>query len=256
VLNAADYGVPQVRKRVFLVGTRLGHAFAFPKPTHRGRGDRAAGLRPHLTLADAIGDLPAIASGESSTEYATGPHNEYQARMRARATRLLDHKAPLHEGKLLALMASLPDGGSARKLADPPEWFRNTRSFPDTFCRLWWNRPCTTITSKFDTPSSSRCIHPKAVRALTIREAARIQSFPDDYVLVGSRVSKNTQVGNAVPPLLAAALASSIAAHFGLAALGSGIEVQRGSLIRGRKDGRRPLVVPVPQSKQHESKQP
>ena len=220
LLNAADYGVPQVRKRVFVVGTKPGCLFRFPQPTHSGRGDGTAGLPPHLTVADAIGDLPAIASGESSDEYATGPQNEYQAKMRARSTRLMDHKSPCHESKLLALIASLPDGGSARELADVPDWInKDTRSFRDTYCRLWWGRPCTTITSHFGMPSSSRCIHPKAARALTTREAARIQSFPDDYVFVGPRASRNLQIGNAVPPLLAAALASAVAEHFDLAAL-------------------------------------
>jgi DNA (cytosine-5)-methyltransferase 1 len=230
LLNAADYGVPQVRKRIFVVGTRLGRAFKFPLPTHGDCG--ASGLPQHLTVGDAIGDLPLVESGETSDRYATPPQNEYQARMRKRSTRLRDHEAPRHANRLVALMASLRDGGMARKLTDAPEWFKRTRSFPDTYSRLWWCKPCTTITTHFGTPSSSRCIHPRAARALTTREAARIQSFPDDFVFVGPRTSRNTQVGNAVPPLLAAALASAIAEHFGLAALrGKNLNSQRTATI-------------------------
>jgi DNA (cytosine-5)-methyltransferase 1 len=225
VLNAADYGVPQLRKRVILVGTRLGRPFGFPRPTHCGRHVVAEGLKPHLTLGEAIGDLPAVESGESSEAYATPPQNGYQAALRGRSTRLLDHEAPRHNDRLLDLIVRIPDGGSARELADAPAWFRNMQSFPDTYCRLWWGRPCTTVTTHFDTPSSSRCIHPKDARALTTREAARLQTFPDDYVFVGSRPSRNTQVGNAVPPSLAGVLASAIAEHFGL---GLGAHDRRG----------------------------
>jgi DNA (cytosine-5)-methyltransferase 1 len=216
VLNAADYGVPQVRERVLLVGTTLGHAFRFPRPTHCERGDGTTGLLPYFTLGDAIGDLPAIESGERAHDYASDPQNEYQAAMREGARRLMDHRAPRHGAKLVAVLASLPEGGSAREMTDAPEWVGEVRSYHNTYCRLWWGRPCTTITSNFGTPSSSRCVHPLAARGLTLREAARIQSFPDDYVFVGSRGSKCLQVANAVPPLLAAALASAVAEHFGL----------------------------------------
>jgi len=238
VLNLADYGVPQVRKRVFLVGTRLRQSFVFPRPTHCGRADLAAGLPPHLTLGEAIGDLPPVESGESSEAYATPPQNEFQAEMRRRSTRLRDHEAPRHNDRLLDLIVRIPDGGSARELADAPSWFRNMQSFPDTYCRLWWGRPCTTVTTHFDTPSSSRCIHPKDARALTTREAARLQTFPDDYVFVGSRPSRNTQVGNAVPPLLGAALASAIAAHFGLAAVPCDAIRPGGRMTTGGEVGR------------------
>jgi len=214
VLNAANYGVPQVRKRVFVVGTRLGRPFVFPPPTRCSRAENAAGLPLHLTLEDAIGDLPLIRSGERSERYATQPQNEYQSAMRGASTRLLDHEAPRHEGWLLAMIARLPDGGSARKLADAPARIRHARSFTDTYCRLWWTRPCGTVTTHFNMPSSSRCIHPRAARALTAREAARIQSFPDNYVFVGGRASRNAQIANAVPPVLAKALASAICAHF------------------------------------------
>ena len=105
----------------------------------------------------------------------------------------------------------LPDGGTPEDL---PEDLRPKSGFKNTYCRLWWNKPCTTITRNLSTPSSSRCIHPKAPRPLTTREGARLQSFPDDYVFCGSRASKNLQIGEAVPPKLASALAASIEKHF------------------------------------------
>ena len=195
MLNAADYGVPQLRERVFVVGTRLGHPFVFPKPTHCSRSGLTKGLQPYVTLGDAIGDLPVIESGESSEEYATASQNDYQARMREKSFGLMDHLAPRHCGKLLALLASLPDGGSARELADAPDWVKDSTSFRNTYCRLWWDRPCTTITTGFRTPSSSRCVHPKAARGLTTREAARVQGFPDRYVFKGPRASRELAGG-------------------------------------------------------------
>ena len=110
-------------------------------------------------------------------------------------------------------METLPDGGAPGDLETLPEWLRNVSSYGNTYCRLWWERPCTTITQNLGTPSSSRCIHPKAARALTTRESARIQSFPDRHVFFGTRSTKNEQVGNAVPPLLASALAAAISEH-------------------------------------------
>ncbi|MEK7115225.1 MAG: DNA cytosine methyltransferase, partial [Patescibacteria group bacterium] len=84
----------------------------------------------------------------------------------------------------------------------------------NTYCRLWWNRPSTTITRNLSTPSSSRCIHPKAPRPLTTREGARIQCLPDSYQFFGSRSDRNLQIGNAVPTVLSSALAGAILYNF------------------------------------------
>lgn len=108
-------------------------------------------------------------------------------------------------------MELLPDGGTP---SDIPEQYRPTSGFKNTYCRLWWQRPCTTITRNLGTPSSSRCIHPVAPRPLTTREGARIQSFPDSYQFYGSKSSKNLQIGEAVPPLLSIALADAVKKHF------------------------------------------
>lgn len=91
---------------------------------------------------------------------------------------------------------------------------RPKSGFKNTYCRLWWQKPATTITRNLGTPSSSRCIHPKVPRPLTTREGARLQGFPYSYKFYGSRGDKNLQIGNAVPTMLSQALAKSIEDNF------------------------------------------
>ncbi len=211
VLNSADYGVPQIRERVIIIGTKFNKEFDYPLPIH-SENENLFNLKPYLKLSDAISDLPFIKSGEESFEYATEPQNEFQKLMRKNAPKkLMDHNAPKNNKNLVKIMELLPDGGTPRDL---PEEIRPKSGFGNTYCRLWWNRPSTTITRNLSTPSSSRCIHPKAPRPLTTREGARIQCFPDDYIFYGSRSSKNLQIGNAVPTFLSIALKESIKKHF------------------------------------------
>lgn len=211
VLNSADYGVPQIRERVIIIGTKFNKNFMYPMPTH-SECENLLNLSPYLKLSDAISDLPFIKSGEKSFEYKTEPQNEFQRLMRKNAPeKLMDHNAPKNNEKLVRIMELLPDGGTPRDL---PEEIRPKSGFGNTYCRLWWNRPSTTITRNLSTPSSSRCIHPKAPRPLTTREGARIQCFPDNYIFYGSRSSKNLQIGNAVPTFLSIALKKSIKKHF------------------------------------------
>lgn len=216
VLNSADYGVPQVRERVIIIGTKLNTKFNYPEPTHYNSEEEQnllnQNLKPYLTLAEAISDLPFIKSNEESFEYATEPKNDFQKLMRKNASgKLMDHNAPNNNENLVKIMENLPDGGTPEDL---PEEMRPKSGFANTYCRLWWNRPSTTITRNLSTPSSSRCIHPKAPRPLTTREGARIQCFPDNYVFYGSRSDKNLQIGNAVPTFLSSALKESIRKHF------------------------------------------
>lgn len=216
VLNAADYGAPQIRERVIIIGTRLNTKFSYPKPTHynpeKGQTLLTQGMKPYLTLSEAIDDLPFIKSGEESFEYSHKPKNEFQKLMRKNAPEIImDHNAPNNNQKLVKLMEKLPDGGTPKDL---PKKLRPKSGFANTYCRLWWNRPSTTITRNLSTPSSSRCIHPKAPRPLTTREGARLQCFPDDYIFYGSRSDKNLQIGNAVPTFLSIALKESIKKHF------------------------------------------
>lgn len=215
VLNSADYGVPQVRERVFIVGTKLNNTFFFPIPTHESKESNITLFcqqnKPYLNISDAIGDLPFIKSGEESFNYETPPQNSFQEIMRRSAPEeLMDHNAPINNEKLVKIMEQLPDGGTP---LDLPENMRPKSGFANTYCRLWWNRPSTTITRNFSTPSSSRCIHPKAPRPLTTREGARIQCFPDNYIFYGSRSDKNLQIGNAVPTFVSIAIKNSILQH-------------------------------------------
>ena len=216
ILNAADYGAPQVRERVFIIGTKLEDGFSFPEPTHydpkKGEKLFEKGTKPYVTLSDAIGDLPFIKTGEESFEYFSEPQNDFQKKMRENAPlRLMDHSAPNNNARLVKIMENLPDGGSPMDL---PEEMRPKSGFANTYCRLWWNRPSTTITRNLSTPSSSRCIHPRAPRPLTTREGARIQCFPDNYIFYGSRNDKNLQIGNAVPTFLSEVLKEQMKKYF------------------------------------------
>ena len=216
VLNSANYGVPQVRERVIIIGTKLKLKFNYPNPTHYNPKEKQTpltqNLLPYLTLSDAISDLSFIKSNEESFEYINKPKNEFQKLMRKNAPKkLMDHNSPNNNETLVKIMKNLPDGGTPDDL---PEELRPKSGFANTYCRLWWNRPSTTITRNLSTPSSSRCIHPKAPRPLTTREGARIQCFPDNYVFYGSRSDKNLQIGNAVPTFLSSVLKEAIKIHF------------------------------------------
>lgn len=216
LLNAADFGAPQIRERVIIIGSKLKNDFQYPSQTHCGAEEASdlfrIGLKPHLTLEEAISDLPLIKSGEERFEYASEPQNEFQKIMRVNAPKkLMDHNSPNNNAKLVKIMALLPDGGTPEDL---PKELRPTSGYKNTYCRLWWNRPSTTITRNLSTPSSSRCIHPKAPRPLTTREGARIQCFPDSYQFYGSRSDRNLQIGNAVPTVLSNALAGAISYNF------------------------------------------
>lgn len=211
LLNAADFGAPQIRERVIIIGTLLNCDYIYPKPTHFDPSLPPSifnsNLQPYLTIEDAISDLPIIKSGEEAAVYSCEPRNDFQKRMRLNSNILLDHNAAIHNNELIKLMDMLPDGGCA---SDLPENIRPKSGFKNTYCRLWWNRPSTTITRNLGTPSSSRCIHPKVARGLTTREGARLQCFPDNYRFYGSRSDMNLQIGNAVPTVLSEALAKSI----------------------------------------------
>ena len=91
-----------------------------------------------------------------------------------------------------------------------PEEIRPKSGYGNTYAKLWWDRPSTTVTRNFACPSSSRCIHPRDSRAMSIREGARLQSFPDSYRFYGSDTMKRLEIGNAVPPLLSVALAEKV----------------------------------------------
>lgn len=202
ILNAVDYGVPQLRERVILVGFLGENAFQYPEPTH------GEGLLPYVTLHDALKDLPALSCGKESTVYAAPPDNKFLSWVQQGGSdTLTEHKAPNNSAHLRRIMETLKDGQGKDDL---PEELRPNSGFKNTYAKLWWEKPATTITRNFACPSSSRCIHPRDSRALTIREGARLQSFPDNYQFYGSDCLKRLEIGNAVPPLLSVALAEQM----------------------------------------------
>jgi len=214
VLNAKDYGVPQSRERVFLVGIRndIDVDWEFPRATH-GHGRHP---QPYLTVADAISDLPELANGESTNEYVLEAQNDYQALMRYNSLELCDHVNGLYGEKMMAVIGAVIQGEGRSYInnlvehGQLDEKYCLTSGYKNTYGRLWWDRPCTTITNSLGTPSALRCIHPIQDRALTTREGARLQSFPDWIHFYGNKYQKNSQVGNAVPPLLAMKLAHCV----------------------------------------------
>lgn len=198
VLNAVDFGVPQQRERVILVGFRGENKFVYPEPTH------GPGRKPYVTLRQAIGDLPVLKSGQSDNRYMGQPDSEFLRFVRGSSRELTEHSAPKNGAHLIKIMETLQDGQSKDDL---PEEIRPKSGYGNTYAKLWWDRPSTTITRNFACPSSSRCIHPRDSRAMSIREGARLQSFPDDYKFYGADGMKRLEIGNAVPPLLSMAIA-------------------------------------------------
>ncbi|PCH93858.1 MAG: DNA (cytosine-5-)-methyltransferase [Gammaproteobacteria bacterium] len=220
ILNTANYGVPQKRERFILIGTRDGGKISFPTPTHSFKGKSigvkqkerhvlaGTNLPPAVTLDEAIGDLPFIESSMASSEYGEMPLNEYQQEMRKNSNILTMHEAANHSKKMLEIISY-----SGSNINCIPKNLI-TSGFSSCYSRLNPNEPATTLTVKFQSPASSKCIHPFQDRALTAREGARIQSFNDTYKFNGSKTNIISMLGNAVPPLLGKAIASSVIEHF------------------------------------------
>ncbi len=201
LLDAVDYGVPQHRERVILVGIKGVNNFEYPLPTH------GEGLKPYITLEEAIGDLPPIKSGEENNTFDSNFKNEFLDFVRHDNQAMTEHSAPKNGEHLIRIMQALKDGQCKDDL---PEELRPKSGYGNTYAKLWWKKPSTTITRNFACPSSSRCIHPRDSRAMSIREGARLQSFPDSYKFYGSDGMKRLEIGNAVPPLLSIAIAKQV----------------------------------------------
>jgi DNA (cytosine-5)-methyltransferase 1 len=206
-----------------VVGNRIGAEFAWPTPTHHLEWRSMAGRRPEVlrvdplfdgllppavTLMDAIGDLPPVAAGKQASSYPTPIERltGYQHAIRGGARHLSWHRATRHSEKMLEIIRHA--GSSIAAL--PPGLV--TSGFSSCYSRLDADRPSTTITVNFVHPSSNRCIHPHQDRALTPREGARLQSFPDDFEFHGTTAQVVKQIGNAVPPLLGQVIAEQLAA--------------------------------------------
>jgi len=191
ILNVADYGVPQRRKRLVLIAVRGAGKVELPEPDY-GSPDslavRRGALKPWKTVRDAIGDLPPVNDGECHPS------------------------DPLHCAKKLnprykEIIKHVPKNGGSRNSVPPelllPTHRKHASSFGDSFGRLRWDEPSVTITTKFYDPSTGRFVHPEQDRALTLREGARLQTFPDDYPFKGIFTRIARQIGEAFPQLLA-----------------------------------------------------
>ena len=208
VLNAVDYGVPENRERVFIVGIRndLNIQWSFPVGSKQDR----------ISVIDAISDLPVVNEGQCVTEYTREPNNAYQQLMRRNSHSLTCHYCGIYGEKIRTVIKNVKQGQGKddfNELVDQgliDQRFRLTSGYPNTYGRLIESLPCTTITNNLSTPSGLRCIHYSQDRALTPREGARIQSVPDWFQFDGDKENVTTQIGNAVPPLLAMALSKQI----------------------------------------------
>ena len=211
VLDAVRYGVPQYRERVFIVGTRKGIRLDWGFPA----GKYGEGI-PYATVRDAISDLPMVNPGENVNLYTRPATNAYQKLMRGKNKHLSCHVAGIHGEKIQTVIEHSISGEGRdyiNNLVDAgilEEKYRLTSGYKNTYGRLVADQPCTTITNNMSKPSCLRCIHYEYQRALTPREGARIQSFPDWFGFFGNKENITAQIGNAVPPLLALELAKSI----------------------------------------------
>ncbi len=216
VLCAADYGVPQTRRRAFIVGCKFIHPAAFfpPKKTHRRpAGDETgrplsdefdlyvADPLPWQTVRDAIADLPPPEGTHFRSE---PPPLDLHFGRKPTPLSIQRYQAIPEEGmNRFDLQKRAPE-------LTPACWIKKTRGGTDLFGRLWWDKPAFTIRTEFFKPEKGRYLHPSQHRPLTHREAARLQSFPDSFRFAGSKAEVAKQIGNAVPPLLAARVADSV----------------------------------------------
>lgn len=201
ILLAADYGVPQTRRRAFVIGTRDGSP-PWPKATHAQPGRQQPGQLPWLTFRDAVEGLPLKPNGHAW------------------------HRARNPRPMSMERYRTIPGEGEGRfDLADrrpditPACWLRKPTGSTDVFGRLWWDRPAFTIRTEFYKPEKGRYLHPSEHRPITVREAARCMSFTDEFVFPEHQpmTSVAKQIGNAVCPTLARRVGEAIAAHLRVA---------------------------------------
>ena len=193
ILCAADYGVPQNRKRVVFVGVKGENTFEYP-----------AVQVEQVTCEMALSDLPPLIDvlGENIQSYASAPQNAYQRLMRKNSSQVHNHIAASHSEKVQHIISLVPDGGNYKDL---PEEFKSSRNFHVAWTRFDSQKPAPTI----DTGHRHH-FHYKYNRVPTVRECARIQSFPDDFIFLGNKTQQFRQVGNAVPPIMAQSIANQI----------------------------------------------
>jgi DNA (cytosine-5)-methyltransferase 1 len=211
ILKAEEFGVPQERRRIIFIGNKVGLPVVWPEPTH------GPGLDPYVTIADAINDLPQLENGQGAEvlSYATEPRTAYQVALRSGCNAVTNHWAARLSATNMTRLEHIPPGGSWRDIPHDllPAGMKLAKRSDHTkrYGRLRWDGLASTILTKCD-PHWGAYFHPDQDRALTVREAARLQSFPDWFDFKGSRTEQYVQVGNAVPPLLGRKIAEAILA--------------------------------------------
>ncbi len=219
VLKAESYGVPQERRRLVFLASRDLKEIRWPELTHASLRDRTlfdgGGSKPLVTVEDAIGDLPAlkITEGEDKSRYSEKPKTSYQREMRKGSRHLYNHVAPYLAEINRRRLKHIPEGGSWRDIPHEllPAGMKRAKRSDHTkrYGRLHSDRQASTILTKCDLHWGAY-IHPSQERTLTVREAARLQSFPDRIRFLGCKGDQFRQVGNAVPPLLGKAIGEAI----------------------------------------------
>ena len=198
VMNASDYGVPQARERAIFICSKSKKVML---PDHK--------TKSVTTVRDAISDLAFLESGEGAFEqdYLVPAESEYQILMRKNSKSLYNHMASHHKDIAIKKLKLIPPERGKECL---PAEMIGKQKFKTTWGRLKWDDVSPTIDTRFDAASNGTNNHPYLNRAITPREAARIQSFDDNFIFYGSRIRIRKQIGNAVPPLMAKAIADKI----------------------------------------------
>jgi DNA (cytosine-5)-methyltransferase 1 len=223
VKNAVDYGVPQTRKRIFFIATRKNVPISWPENTYfpKSKLDRKSlspNSKDYVTVWDAIGDLPPLRLPKKNSKmvdsvrkYRSKPSCEYQKWMRGKTKRVHNNITRWHREKDIQVFGNMLPGGRWLELskADRRKIGYSDDSFEDKWKRLPINGQSWTVTSHLH-KDGYMYIHPRQNRTISVREAARLQSFPDSFVFYGSRSAQFKQIGNAVPPLLAMAIAKHV----------------------------------------------
>ncbi|MDD3171788.1 MAG: DNA (cytosine-5-)-methyltransferase [Bacilli bacterium] len=195
-INAKNFGIPQNRERAIIIGS-LSRSIDLPNGNSKNT----------ITVRDAISDLAYLESGEgkSESDYINESQSKYQKMLRGK--KLYNHFATTHSKLALEKLKMVPAEGDKTSI---PKELHGKQKFATTWARLKWDEISPTIDTRFDTPSNGRNSHPFLHRSITPREAARIQSFDDDFVFTGPKTSVCRQIGNAVPPLMAKAIGETI----------------------------------------------
>lgn len=208
-VNAADYGIPQKRCRVIIVGLKSGDTFVFPDATHEETGET---LLKYVSVKDAIDDLPKANNDNSFINYDKEPQTDYQRQMRTH-NGVTEHSIPQMSELDRYIISHVKPGGNYMDIPSdvPSKRIRRLQQeggHTTCYGRLSPDKPAHTINTYFNRPNVGCNIHYNEDRLITVREALRLQSFPDSYIIVSSsKQGRNLIVGNAVPPMLAKVMA-------------------------------------------------